>query len=99
MLDKMAKLQAKAVVGKYIEIYWDGEAAWFEAEVLNYDDKTRMHFVRYTEDMYECEELLSGTTKEVAAPSVWRPCIKTTARGAASKAASNAAAKAAAGLA
>ena len=79
-----------------------GEAAWFEAEVLRYDDATRLHLVRYTEDAVECEELLSGPkAKQDGAPelAVWRPCIKTTSRGAAAKAAMNAAAKAAAGLA
>ena len=99
LLDKMTKPQARGLKGKYIEIFWDGEAAWFEAEVLNYDDKSRMHFVRYTEDEYECEELLSGpTTADGPAIAVWRPCIKTTSRGAAVKAERNAAAKAAAGL-
>ena len=30
---KLTKPQAKALKGKYIEIFWDGEAEWFEAEV------------------------------------------------------------------
>jgi hypothetical protein len=101
MLEKMPKPQAHALKGKYVEIFWDGEAAWFEAEVLRYDETTRSHLVRYTADGWVCEELLSGpkgTHKDAPDLSVWRACIKTTARGAAAKAASNAAAKAAAGL-
>ena len=34
-LDKMNKAEARALQGKFIEVYWDGEAAWFEAEVLS----------------------------------------------------------------
>lgn len=101
MLEKLPKHQASALKGKYIEVYWDGEAAWFEAEVLRYDESSRSHFVRYTADDWVCEELLSGPKaghKDAPDLSVWRPCIKTTARGASVKAASNAAAKAAAGL-
>ena len=85
-LEKMGKGVAKQLKGKYIEIYWDGEAMWFEAEVLGYDDQTRKHLVHYTADDVESEELLSGSSE--AAP--WRHVIKTTARGAASKAASQA---------
>ena len=69
--------------GKYIEIYWDGEAEWFEAEVLAYDETRKKHFVRYSADLYECEENLMGVGEE---PSPWRHVIKTTARGASSKA-------------
>ena len=94
----MGKAQARALRGKYIEVYWDGEAAWYEAEVLAYDESTRRHRVRYTADEYECEELLSGPGQPDLPTSIWRACIKTTQRGAAAKAASNAAAKAAAGL-
>ena len=41
LLDKMPRPQALALVGKFIEIYWDGEAAWFEAEVRGHEDKGR----------------------------------------------------------
>ena len=47
-----------ALVGKRIEVYWDGEDAWFEAEVLAYDEATALHYVRYLADLYECEENL-----------------------------------------
>jgi hypothetical protein len=80
---KLNKVQAKALKGKYIEIYWDGEAEWFEAEVLAYDETRKKHFVRYSADLYECEENLMGVGEE---PSPWRHVIKTTARGASSKA-------------
>ena len=72
---KLTKPQAKALKGRFIEIYWDGESAWFEAEVLAYDEARKVHFVRYTSDAYECEEDLSGG-KEA---QLWRPVIKTTA--------------------
>ena len=62
--------------------------------------QTRLHLVHYTEDDYECEELLSGPSiKDGPQLSAWRQTVKLTSRGAAAKAASNAAAKAAAGLA
>ena len=66
--------------------------------MLGYDAGTRRHLVVYTADEMQCEELLSGPSQPELSTSVWRPCIKTTQRGAAAKAASNAAAKAAAGL-
>eukprot|EP00966_Prymnesium_polylepis_P072727 1688617-Prymnesium_polylepis.2 len=67
----MPKAQAHSLKGKHIEIYWDGEAAWFEAEVLRYDEATRLHLVRYTEDDVECDELLSGPkSKHDGAPDV-----------------------------
>ena len=98
MVDKMTKPTAQALRGKYVEVFWDGEAAWFEAEVIEYDTASRRHTVRYTADDHVCEELLSGPGQPDLPTSLWRPCIKTTARGAAAKALSNAAAKAAAGL-
>ena len=33
-MPKLNKTQAKALPGKAIEIYWDGEELWFEAEAL-----------------------------------------------------------------
>ena len=80
---KLTKAQAKALRGKWIEIYWDGEAEWFESEVLAFDEARRVHFVRYSADGYECEENLMGVGEE---PSAWRHVIKTTARGASAKA-------------
>ena len=77
---KLDKRAAKALKGKYIEIYWDGEGQWFEAEVLSFLDKAGMHLVRYTADFYECEEeLMKGET-------LWRQVMKTTARGAKARA-------------
>ena len=52
-------------------------------QVLAYDDARKKHFVRYSADLYECEENLMRSGEE---PAVWRHAIKTTARGAASKA-------------
>ena len=42
---KMDKRAAKALKGKFIEVYWDGEAQWFEAEVLAFQDATGTHLV------------------------------------------------------
>ena len=55
-----------ALVGKRIEVYWDGEDAWFEAEVLSYDAKLRYHAVRYVADAQEMDEDLLGQ------PDAWR---------------------------
>ena len=33
MLEKMGKASARGLKGKFIEIFWDGECEWFEAEV------------------------------------------------------------------
>ena len=52
--------------------------------MLAYDEARKKHFVRYSADGYECEENLMGVGDD---PSAWRSVIKTTARGAASKAA------------
>ena len=83
MLDKMPKPQALALKGKYIEIYWDGEDQWFEAEVLSFDAATCMHTVLYRQDAYQCEErLMIGGAEE---PSIWRHAIRSTARGLAAK--------------
>ena len=76
---KLTKAQAVKLTGKWIEIYWDGEAEWFESEVLAFDEARKVHFVRYSADGYECEENLMGVGEE---PSAWRHVIKTTARGA-----------------
>ena len=81
--EKLTKVQAKGLVGKYIEIFWDGEAEWFEAEVLAYDDSRKKHYVRYTADSFESEENLMHAGVE---PAIWRNVIKTTSRGAAVKA-------------
>ena len=85
MLAKMPKPQAVGLCGKFVEVFWDGEASWFQAEVLSYDEQTRLHLVRYTEDGIECDELLSGPTNarlhgSERELSVWRHCIKTTSR-------------------
>ena len=80
---KLTKAQAVKLTGKWIEIYWDGEAEWFESEVLAFDEARKVHFVRYSADGYECEENLMGVGEE---PSAWRHVIKTTARGASAKA-------------
>ena len=45
-------------VGHRVEVYWDGEKAWFEAEVLSYHPCSSMHSVRYAADGYECDEFL-----------------------------------------
>ena len=76
---KLSKAQARALTGKLIEIYWDGEGEWFEAEVLAYDEGAGLHFVRYTADSHECEEQLSGG----ADASPWRHVSKAAAKGAA----------------
>ena len=62
--------------------------------MLAYDEGRKVHFVRYTADAYECEENLSGGKDA----QIWRPVIKTTARGASAKAVGAAQSKAAAGL-
>ena len=90
---QLTKPQAKALKGRHIEIYWDGESEWYEAEVLAYDEARRVHFVRYSADGYECEESLNGGPNA----SPWRSVIKTTARGAAVKAAGAAQVRAALG--
>ena len=83
---KLTKAQARALKGKLIEIYWDGEQEWFEAEVLAFDETAGVHFVRYIADSYECEENLFGGTDA----SRWRHAAKTVAKGAAkAKAASS----------
>ena len=58
-----------ALVGKRIEVYWDGEDAWFEAEVLSYDEKLRYHLVRYAADAQEIDEDLLGQ------PDSWRHVV------------------------
>ena len=85
LLEKMPKGQAKGLKGKYIEVYWDGDSAWFEAEVLGYDETTRLHTLRYTADAVVSDELLSGPAPEGSEIAIWRPCIKSTSRGAAAK--------------
>jgi hypothetical protein len=85
MLEKMPKGLAKGLKGKYIEVYWDGDSAWFEAEVLGYDETTRLHTLRYTADAVVTDELLSGPAPEGSEIAIWRPCIKSTSRGAAAK--------------
>ena len=80
---KPTKAQARALKGKFIEVFWDGEAEWFEAEVLAFDEERKRHFVRYTADGYECEENLMGVGEEA---QLWKHVIKTTARGASVKA-------------
>ena len=57
-----------ALVGKRIEVYWDGEDAWFEAEVLSYD-RLRYHLVRYAADAQEIDEDLLGQ------PDSWRHVV------------------------
>ena len=84
---KLDKRTAKALRG-FIEIFWDGEGQWFEAEVLGYNEATKDHTVKYSADLMICEERLHGGT------TPWRHVLKTTARGAAAKARSGAAAKA-----
>ena len=53
---KMGKAAAKAIVRRFIEIYWDGEDKYFECEVLSYDEATKKHRVFYPDDGHECEE-------------------------------------------
>ena len=72
-------------------------------QVLAYDEQTQKHLVRYSADAYECQEKLSGPPirgpdGEMQEASPWRHVIKTTARGAASKAAHAAASRAASGF-
>lgn len=69
----MGKADAETLRGKYIEIFWDGKEAWFEALVLAYDDQTRTHLVRYPIDGFTTPELLSGTSEGTGvAASAWR---------------------------
>lgn len=71
--DEMGKADAETLRGKYIEIFWDGKEAWFEALVLAYDDQTRTHLVRYPIDGFTTPELLSGTSEGTGvAASAWR---------------------------
>ena len=37
-----------------------GEDEWFEAEVLSYDEATKLHYVRYAADGFESSESLMG---------------------------------------
>ena len=77
------KTQAKQICGKAIEIFWDGEDQWFEAEVRSFDPATGMHVVLYRQDAYECEErLMLGGPDD---PTIWRHAIRSTARGLAAK--------------
>ena len=46
------------MTGRLIEIYWDGDDTWFEAEVLSFDKATGLHAVVYLEDEYKCDEML-----------------------------------------
>ena len=80
---KLNRTQTKQLPGKAIEIFWDGEDQWFEAEVLSFDPATGMHTVHYRQDAYQCEErLIMGGEDE---PSIWRHAIRSTARGLAAK--------------
>ena len=55
------------LVGATIEVFWDGDQAWFRAEVLRYLPRTRQHEVRYVEDgEVHVEDLSRGET--------WRRC-------------------------
>ena len=41
--------RADEMTGRLIEIYWDGDDTWFEAEVLSFDKATGLHAVVYLE--------------------------------------------------
>ena len=56
--------------GKLIEVYWDGDDKWYEAEVLAFDADKARHHVRYTADGLVQHEHLSG---EEEGKQVWRP--------------------------
>ena len=77
------KTQAKQICGKAIEVFWDGEDQWYEAEVCSFDPATGMHVVLYRQDAYQCEErLMAGGEAE---PTIWRHAVRSTARGLAAK--------------
>jgi hypothetical protein len=77
------KTQAKQICGKAIEVFWDGEDQWYEAEVCSFDPATGMHVVHYRQDAYQCEErLMAGGEAE---PTIWRHAVRSTARGLAAK--------------
>lgn len=57
----LSKRAAKDLVGRSIEIYWDGMDTFYEAEVLSYDEEKREHFVRYVDDGVEEVETLHTT--------------------------------------
>ena len=77
------KTQAKQICGKVIEIFWDGEDQWFEAEVRSFDPATGTHVVLYRQDAYECEERLM--VGGAGGPTIWRHAVRSTARGLAAK--------------
>jgi hypothetical protein len=96
----MDEEEAKALVGRTVEIYWDGELRWFAAEVVGYDEAARTHTVLYVEDGVQSDEALldgawrSATPAAVAAArSVARAAVAAEAK---AKTAAAAAARAAA---
>jgi hypothetical protein len=69
----LSKKAARELVGRSIEIFWDGEDQWFVADVLAYDEAQRAHSVHYVADGHACVEKLSE--------SQWRgPLPRPTAR-------------------
>ncbi|EOD06596.1 hypothetical protein EMIHUDRAFT_219128 [Emiliania huxleyi CCMP1516] len=73
----LTKSRAKELVGRLVEVYWDGEDAWYKAEVLRFDEASRAHTLRYTADGYECEEKLSDSSWRGPLP---RPTARTAAK-------------------
>ena len=51
--------EGKELVGKLVEVKWDGKGEWYEAKVLRYDAKSARHAVRYTDDGVEQPEDLA----------------------------------------
>lgn len=69
----LSKKAARELVGRSIEVFWDGDQEWYVAEVREYHEAERAHSVHYVADGHECVEKLSET--------VWRgPLPKPTAR-------------------
>lgn len=46
------------LVGKHVQIWWDGSQAFLEADVISYDSATALHKVRYVIDKEERDENL-----------------------------------------
>jgi hypothetical protein len=54
------------LIGKHIKIYWDGDDVFYPADVVSYDEASKLHSVLYEND--ETEKLYS----ENLLGSIWK---------------------------